>query len=561
MKCVAYCRVSKYTDDQLNSLDNQIKHYTELFKKEGYEGAEVGMYYSKEGKREIIDYIPSIFADEGISGTKLKNRGAFKYMLECAYRKEFDVILVKNVQRWARNVTDGSDILKKLKVMGIKVIFEDGNLNNFDHEMVINMFFSVAQEESRAKGTAIRFGIKKAQEAGKFTATAPYGYAKEKGYLKAIPERLEAVKNIYNWYLEGKGIVKIVKELNASNVPTQKGRKWSKTQIYNILSNPIYKGQQITHRVMNTDVNLDQVTHKDGDKIYTYKQQKPVDENEWVRIHKEELRAVSDEVFEKVQEEHQKRRELLDRNCRPSSKHIFSNLLVCRNCGKTMRRKKLWGWKCKDGTRSFSSEWCCVNHDMFHNDVCQYRNSWREERLIERVKTEIEKLRNNKDILDNIFSDCIKSFYSNEEALEKIASMQRKLEETKVEISANLKLYSRNIINEEQYKQQNDELQINKKSLEKELVKLKSTDEARNRVKRKYNYYVEFLNSVDLNNLENSILKRVIDRIEAYTVINEQGQRVKNIYIVWNMLDKSFDDVFYKSAKSIYNQTIRQKQF
>lgn len=552
MKCVAYCRVSKDTNDQLNSLENQIKHYTELFKKVGYQGAEVGMYYSREGKKEIIEYIPSIFADEGISGTKLKNRGAFKYMLECAYRKEFDVILVKNIQRWARNVTDGSGILKRLKVMGIKVIFGEGNLNNFEHEMIINMFFSAAQEESRAKSIAVQFGIKKAQEAGKFTATAPYGYMKDNGYLRAIPERIEVVKNIYDWYLEGKGIVKIVRELNASNVPTHKGQKWSKTQIYNILSNQIYTGQHITHRVMNTDINLDEVIHQDGDKIYTFKQQKPVDENEWIRNQREDLRAVSDEVFEKVQEELQRRKELLGRDCRPSTKHILSNLLICRNCGKTMRRKKLWGWKRKDGTRDFGVEWCCVNHDMYHDDVCQFRNSWHEEDLVERIKAEIEKLRSNKDCLDNIFSDYIKSFYSSELASEKIIEIECKLNEIKTEVSANLKLYSRSIISEEQYKQQNNELQSNMKSLEKELAKLKRIDEARNRTKRKYSNYVEFLNNVDLDNLNNSMLKKVIDRIEAYTIITEQGQQIKDIYIVWNMLDKSFDDVFYKSVKSIY---------
>ncbi len=552
MKCVAYCRVSKDTDDQLNSLDNQIKHYTELFQKEGYQGAEVGMYYSKEGKKEIIDYIPSIFADEGISGTKLKNRGAFKYMLECAYRKEFDVILVKNVQRWARNVTDGSGILKKLKVMGIKVIFEDGNLNNLDHEMVINMFFSVAQEESRAKGTAVQFGIKKALEAGKFTATAPYGYEKENGYLKAIPGRLEVVRDIYGWYLEGKGITKIVKELNASNVPTQKGGKWAKTQIYNILSNPIYKGLHITHRVKNTDVNVDEVKERVDNVTYTFKQQKPVDENEWIIHLREDLRAVSDEIHEMAQEELQKRKELLGRNCRASSRHIFSNLLVCRNCGRTMRRKRLWGWKRKDGTRDFSVEWCCTNHDMFHNDICRFRNSWREEKLIERVKQEICKIRSNKDLLDGIFSEYIKSFFSTEEVSEKIRAVRNKLDEIKMEASANLKLFSRNIISEEQYKQQNDELQGSRKEMEKELAKLKRIDEARNRARKKYDNYVEFLEGVDLDKLDNSLLKKVIDRIEAYTIINGQGQQIKDIYVVWNMLDKSFDDVFYKIAKPLY---------
>jgi site-specific DNA recombinase len=552
MKCVAYCRVSKDTTDQLNSLDNQINHYTELFKKESYQGAEVGMYYAKEGKKEIIDYISSIFADEGISGTKLKNREAFKYMLECAYRKEFDIIYVKNVQRWARSVSDGSDILKKLKVMGVKVIFEDGNLNNFEHEMTINILLSTAQEESRAKSAAVQFGIRKAQEKGKFTATPPYGYIAENGYLKPVPEKLEVVTNIFNWYLDGLGITKIVKELNHLKAPTQKGGKWAKTQIYNILGNQIYTGKQVTHTVVNTDINIDKVTHKDGEKKYEFKQQKPVDEGQWITNYIEDLRVISDEVFNDTQEELNKRKELYGRDCRPSTKHIFSNLLYCRNCGRALRRKKLWGWKRKDGSRNFGVEWCCTNHDNFHNDICQFRNSWREEVLIERIKIEIEKLRSNKDNLDKMFKDYLKLFYSNEEVSEKIKEYEIQIDEIKTEISANLKLFSKNIIDEEQYKQQNDELQINKKSIESELKKLKKIDEARETAKKKYNNYVDFLNTVDVDNLDNTLLKKVINKIEAYTIIDEKGQQLKDIYIVWNMLDKSFDDIFYRSVKPIY---------
>ncbi|MDD3706015.1 MAG: recombinase, partial [Clostridiaceae bacterium] len=96
------------------------------------------------------------------------------------------------------------------------------------------------------------------------------------------------------------------------------------------------------------------------------------------------------------------------------------------------------------------------------------------------------------------------------------------------------------------------ELQNSKKLNEKELTKLKRIDEARNRAKKKYNNYVEFLNSVNLDNLDNYLLKKVIDRIEAYTIADEQGKQVKDIYIVWNMLDKSFDDVFYMNAKPMH---------
>jgi site-specific DNA recombinase len=548
MKCVAYCRVSKDTEDQLNSLDNQIKHYSELFKKEGYQGAEYGMYYSKDGKEEVTKYVPSIFADEGISGTKLKNREAFKYMLECAYKKEFDIIYVKNIQRWARNVVDGAGELKKLKVIGVKVIFEDGNINNFEHEMTINILLSTAQEESRSKSTAVQFGIRKAQQAGKWTSALPYGYSQENGKLKPDTKQMEVVKNIFEFYLNGWGSTKICKHLNDNNIPTQKGRKWSQRQIYDILKNKIYTGKQITHTIQNTDINVDEVTHTYGAKIYTFKSRKQVDEAEWIKTENEELRIIPDDMFNEVQEENQKRIELHGKGSRPSVKHAFSNLLYCQHCGRAMRRKNLFGWKRKDGTRNMGIEWVCVNHDMFHDSICKYRNSWHEADLIEKVKSEIVKIKNEQNELDKRFNDYMQLYLSPEEVLDKIIDLEHQLKEIKAETSANLKLFTKTIIGEEQYKLQNDELQANKKSNESELKKLKRIEEEREEAKRKYKNYVEFLNKFDLNNFDNALLKKIISRIEAFTYINEQGKEVKDIYIVWNLLDKTFDDVFYKKA-------------
>jgi molecular chaperone GrpE (heat shock protein) len=114
-----------------------------------------------------------------------------------------------------------------------------------------------------------------------------------------------------------------------------------------------------------------------------------------------------------------------------------------------------------------------------------------------------------------------------------------------------LKLYTRNIIDDEQYKEQNDELQAHKKELESQIVKLKRIDDAREEAKKKFNNYVKFIDKIDLENIDNSLLKRIIKRIEAYTYINDDGIEKKDIVIVWNMLDKSFDDIFYKKAKTI----------
>jgi hypothetical protein len=54
---------------------------------------------------------------------------------------------------------------------------------------------------------------------------------------------------------------------------------------------------------------------------------------------------------------------------------------------------------------------------------------------------------------------------------------------------------------------------------------------------------------VNVDSLNNVLLKRVINKIEAYTITDEHGNEIKDIYIDWNILDKSFDDVFYLKAK------------
>lgn len=118
-RCVAYCRVSTNHDDQKNSLEAQKAYYTEIFKKEKYNPAKVGVLYKKGGVKEKIN---GIFADEGISGTSLKRREAFKAMIEYAKKKAFDIIYVKSV---SRSVEDGVKIVKDLKEIGVGVVFED----------------------------------------------------------------------------------------------------------------------------------------------------------------------------------------------------------------------------------------------------------------------------------------------------------------------------------------------------------------------------------------------------------------------------------------------------
>lgn len=544
-KCVAYCRVSTDSDEQMSSLENQIKHYTDLFKNQGYKGAECGMYHSKENGKEHIEHTPSIFADEGISGTKLKNREAFKYMLECAYRKEFDVIFVKNTARWARFVVDGSKVLKDLKVIGVKVIFEDGNINNFEHEMVINMFLSVAQEESRSKSEAVQFGIRKAQMNGKFTSGEPFGYDNNNGYLEINKDEAKIVIRVFNSYANGIGSSRIAKEFINECVKTKKGGRWTQSQIMNIIKNPIYIGKQITHTLINTDVNVDKIIHED----YVYKSKKKVDESEWIVHDKEELKIIPDDLYEKAQEQLAHNRKLIGDSFKPSSKHVLSNLLYCRHCGKSMIRKSKKGrLRKRDGIRPLTVEWVCGDYHSRYPDSCKFRNSWREEKILNRIKNEITHLLANKQLLDQKFNRYLHSFLTEGEVTEQIIKFKTKINDLKNESRAILKLYSTNKISEEQYEEENNIIQNERKEIESELKKLEKIENNKKQANQKYKNYLEFINAIDLNNLNNNLLKKIINKIEMFTIKDEQGNDVKDLYIVWNFMDKSFDDIYYKNA-------------
>ena len=87
MKIAAYCRVSTDKADQLNSLEAQKEFFSEYTQRTG-------------------DVLVKLYADEGISGTKIKNRKEFLRMMSDAEKGMFDMVVVKDISRFARNTVD-----------------------------------------------------------------------------------------------------------------------------------------------------------------------------------------------------------------------------------------------------------------------------------------------------------------------------------------------------------------------------------------------------------------------------------------------------------------------
>ena len=229
IRVTAYCRVSTEKDEQLLSLKAQKEFFEEYADKMGYE-------------------LVSLYADEGISGTKLKNRKQFNKMMQDAERGLFERVYVKDVSRLARNVVDFLQSIRKLKSLNIDCQFITANMSANDGELTLTILAAVAQEESSNLSKRVKFGKKKNAENGK-VPNLVYGYDKSIGNyfdLKINTYEAEVVQRIYSMYInEGYGANKISQILNSEYIKTKRNCKWSQNAICRILTNEIYTGKII----------------------------------------------------------------------------------------------------------------------------------------------------------------------------------------------------------------------------------------------------------------------------------------------------------------------------
>lgn len=197
-RVVAYCRASTEKEDQQNSFESQKKYYEE--------------YIRANANWEFV----GIYADEGISGTSVEKREDFKRMIEDAKDKRFDLVLTKEIARFARNTKDSLEYTRKLKKMGIGVFFTIDNINTFDSdgELRLTIMSALAQDESRRTSERVKWGQKRRMEQGIVFGREMLGYNLENGVLSINHEEAEIVKLIFHKFtFEGKGTHIIAREL------------------------------------------------------------------------------------------------------------------------------------------------------------------------------------------------------------------------------------------------------------------------------------------------------------------------------------------------------------
>lgn len=308
LNVAAYCRVSTDREDQANSLASQKKYFTE--------------YIAQHGDWIMVD----IYPDEGISGTSTRHRAQFNRMIADAEAGKIDLILTKEVSRFARNTVDTLEYTRRLKKLGVGVIFLNDNIDTRDNdgELRLTIMASMAQEESRKTSERVKWGQKRRMEAGVvFGNNSIYGFDLVGGQLTVKEDEAQVIRHIFHKFLhEGKGTHVIARELYEEGVPPPRSAtgKWSCVMIRRILRNEKYAGDVLQKKF----VTLDYLTHK---KV----ENKGLEEQILLQDHHEAI--IDRATWEAVQTELERRAGKQTENSKYSNRYWCSGKIRCGVCG------------------------------------------------------------------------------------------------------------------------------------------------------------------------------------------------------------------------------------
>ena len=224
-----YCRVSTNSLEQLQILATQVSHLTKI---------------TAATPRWLL---ADVYIDISSSKTGSSRKEFNRMLYDCTSHK-LDIIFTKSISRFGRDTVETMEALSKLKSAGVRVIFEQEELDtaNTDSDLMISIIESFAQAENESRSENIKWGIKQgaASGASKLYDRKCYGYKhNEDGKLIIDEETAENVKIIFDLYLRGQSVLGIIKELEKRKIPSPTGKeKWCKRTIDVMLSNEKYTG-------------------------------------------------------------------------------------------------------------------------------------------------------------------------------------------------------------------------------------------------------------------------------------------------------------------------------
>lgn len=440
-----YARVSTEKDEQLNSLDNQRRFYEDYIR-------------SNPNWTFAGGYV-----DEGISGTSVAKREQFLKMIEDAENGRFDLIVTKEISRFARNTLDSIGYTRALLRHGVGVFFQNDNINTFDKdaELRLTIMSSIAQDEVRKLSERTRFGFKRAQENSVLLGQNNlFGYNKVDGRLEIVEPEAAIVREVFERYVAGGlGLRAIANDLDRRGIVGRQGRPITYSTLYGMIRNPKYKGCYAGRRYATRD-------YRDG---RTYR----LDEDKWIVHEDDKVPAiVPAPLWEAANQLLAARGKTMKQHAQASqNRYAYSGKLICARHGttfhrhvyKSKRRGEVECWNCKL-YRQKGKQGGCDSPTIYSSEL---------DRVLARV---FERVAGEKTAAMQEYIDELKAFAAQQDngaALEKLVQQISAINDKKEKL---LELTLDGALSKAEFKRRNEQYNAQLAELEAQHAALQNAD-------------------------------------------------------------------------------------
>ncbi|MCL2860492.1 MAG: recombinase family protein [Oscillospiraceae bacterium] len=447
LKVVYYARVSTDRDEQLNSLENQIKYYDEYIK-------------SNRNWTFTGGYI-----DEGISGTSVNKRDNFLKMIADAENDMFDLIVTKEISRFSRSTLDSIKYTQELLEHGVGVYFQSDNINTLysDSELRLTIMSSIAQDEMRRLSERVKFGVKRAYESGKVLGNdSIYGYNKANGKLEINEEEAKFVRELFYLYADDKyGYRTITKILTSKGYLSQGGKELNPGTLKGIITNPKYKGYYHGRLTESND--------------YRYKKNIKLSDEEKLLYKDDNVPAiVNEDIWNRANRILKERAEKFKQRSTGTQKHFpYSGKIICEEHG-TYYYRKLWkdrkipteGWCCKEYLAK--GRQACSSPSIYTRELDSIMNYIGEELLSDK----------NKHILsiNNLISLYEKAGNGNVDFSKEIVKITKEIDKIVIKKEKLLDLYTDEEMEKTDYLSSNSNLCEKERKLKEKIKRIKDDE-------------------------------------------------------------------------------------
>ena len=510
LKVAYYGRVSTDKDDQLNSLENQQNYFEDMI---------------RENKNWIFT---RGYIDEGISGTAVKNRDSFLKMIEDATLGKIDLILTKEISRFSRNTVDSIKYTEYLLKQGVIVYFLSDNLNTIqeDAEFRLTIMSSMAQDEVRKLSERVKFGINRMIKDRKLIGGNLTGYYKKDGRYEINPNEAPMIKYLFTTYASGSiGLKKIGEELAEMGYVNSKGKPYCQTTLAKMLSNPRYKGYY-TAKLSEVE---DYKTHK--------KKKLPKEDN---IIEKDDRipPIVSEELWDKANLLHEKRKKLPSRHVLNSEEHIkkykYSAKLFCKDCNSIFIRSG-------GSNRALNPTWACRTYKV--DGVSKCESPIIKESYLDKIFVDVftDFIKHKKDYLGQVLSEyknIVKNFTTDIDT----EDINRKIDQIEKQKDKLLDLSLKGIIDDFEFKKRNDKFNQELFALQKQIDNSQNQNLEEDRLRTKLKEIENCLTTkLDIKENLPFLVNLLVDKVIVEKVNNDRKHVRLYIYFDFNAPDIDID--------------------